>query len=376
MALSVRKGLSIFLLAAVLVIWILAAKFRRHEALLVQRDTLEVLSAAKTPRPQDIGVIDMERSCIANNWRVRQGIMPRVFDLFQFNSELDMLELRLNELGDVVDYFVLMESTVTHSGKPKKLFFDSSKHESRFQRFMHKIVHVVENDTIAQSFTDAHAREAAQRSSLIRGLEQMNASDTDLVIFADLDEIPRSDIISLLRACEGYDFPVTIHTPVYLYDFGCRTTDNSWKRVKVLQRSQLKGECTFELFPTAVCPHIARDSQEMRLGLMSLRPLTISNGGWHLSFFMSTDQIVDKLHAYSHPERNTAQNNDREYLECLIYSCRHVNEQDHAIARVPDPLEHGVVVPRYVAEQARKGVKKWARFLGRQRDLKPPKRFC
>jgi len=42
--------------------------------------------------------------------------MPRIYDTFIFSNELDLLEIRLHVLGDVVDYFVLVESTRTFSG--------------------------------------------------------------------------------------------------------------------------------------------------------------------------------------------------------------------------------------------------------------------
>ena len=39
----------------------------------------------------------------------------RIFDSFIFFNELDLLEMRLNILNDVVDYFVLTESPWTVS---------------------------------------------------------------------------------------------------------------------------------------------------------------------------------------------------------------------------------------------------------------------
>ena len=38
-----------------------------------------------------------------------------IYDCFTFFNELDILELRLQLLYDVVDKFVLVESTKTHS---------------------------------------------------------------------------------------------------------------------------------------------------------------------------------------------------------------------------------------------------------------------
>ena len=46
-----------------------------------------------------------------------------IFDTFTFYNELDLLELRLNILGDVVDYFVINEATITFTGKTKPLYY-------------------------------------------------------------------------------------------------------------------------------------------------------------------------------------------------------------------------------------------------------------
>ena len=42
-----------------------------------------------------------------------------VIDCFLFFDEIDLLEIRLNELKDVVDVFVLTESPYTFTGKEK-----------------------------------------------------------------------------------------------------------------------------------------------------------------------------------------------------------------------------------------------------------------
>ena len=45
----------------------------------------------------------------------------KIIDCFIFYNELDLLEYRLNILNDVVDYFVIVESTHTFVGKEKVL---------------------------------------------------------------------------------------------------------------------------------------------------------------------------------------------------------------------------------------------------------------
>ena len=56
-----------------------------------------------------------------------------LFDTFLFFNELDLLEIRLEELKDVVDRFVLVEAGVTLSGNPKPLYFD--QHKDAFSRY-------------------------------------------------------------------------------------------------------------------------------------------------------------------------------------------------------------------------------------------------
>ena len=46
----------------------------------------------------------------------------KIYDCFLFFNELDLLEIRLNELDEVVDYFVIVEGESTFQSKPKELF--------------------------------------------------------------------------------------------------------------------------------------------------------------------------------------------------------------------------------------------------------------
>ncbi len=60
-----------------------------------------------------------------------------IYDFFIFNNELDMLEIRLYELYDYVDLFLIGESNLTLSGKPKPFYLKDNW--SRFSRYHKKI---------------------------------------------------------------------------------------------------------------------------------------------------------------------------------------------------------------------------------------------
>ena len=119
---------------------------------------------------------------------------PKVFDCFTFFNELDLLELRLNELGSVVDHFVIVEARQTFTGNPKPLFFAENK--ERFAQFLTKIIHVV-----VETFPSGNSsweREIYQRDRVRDGL--VAARPDDLLLLSDIDEIPRASALAEVKA--------------------------------------------------------------------------------------------------------------------------------------------------------------------------------
>ncbi len=49
--------------------------------------------------------------------KIESKYIPKVYDCFTFFNELELLEIRLNELSSVVDKLVLVEATKTFQGK-------------------------------------------------------------------------------------------------------------------------------------------------------------------------------------------------------------------------------------------------------------------
>ena len=69
----------------------------------------------------------------------------KIYDGFIFFNELDLLDIRLNTMYDVVDYFILVESSVTHQGTPKPYIFEENK--ERFSKYLDKIIHIKIDNT-------------------------------------------------------------------------------------------------------------------------------------------------------------------------------------------------------------------------------------
>ena len=109
----------------------------------------------------------------------------KVYDCFCFYNEFEILKIRLEELWDSVDYFVLVESIETQRGKPKPLYFEENK--ELFQKYLSKIIHV----TVEERHPEfgLWEREWYQRNCISRGLT--HCLPTDIIIISDVDEIPR-----------------------------------------------------------------------------------------------------------------------------------------------------------------------------------------
>ncbi len=107
----------------------------------------------------------------------------KVYDCFQFFNELDILKLRMQILDPYVDHFVISEATTTFSGLEKPMYYLENR--ELFKPFEKKIIHVTVEDTPPG---DTHVRDTFQKNAVTRGLS--GASDEDMVIYSDLDEIP------------------------------------------------------------------------------------------------------------------------------------------------------------------------------------------
>ena len=91
----------------------------------------------------NLGLFDgsNEVVCAAHNFSVRKSLHRRLdvqlFDVFLFNSEWEILEIRLHELSKVVDKFVILEAECTFRGGLKPLSFKKilSSNHSLYSRY-------------------------------------------------------------------------------------------------------------------------------------------------------------------------------------------------------------------------------------------------
>ncbi len=226
-----------------------------------------------------------------------------VIDAFLFRNELDMLELRLHELSEVVDWFILVEAGMTYSGRPKELVFPAHRHDPRFAPFLDRLVHVVVDD-LPGDYT--WTRAWYQRNQMRRGLECIeNLSDDDLLLVSDLDEIPRAECVARVR-----DDPALRATQCafeqtfYQYHPRCWNM-RTWYGTRSIPIGALNT--TQEL----------REVYEVRAG-----ETAIPNAGWHFSYFMDIEAIQEKARSLAETRYNVPQFMDTENIRRAMRECR------------------------------------------------------
>jgi beta-1,4-mannosyl-glycoprotein beta-1,4-N-acetylglucosaminyltransferase len=200
-----------------------------------------------------------------------------IIDCFTFFNELELLEIRLNYLDPVIDYFVLVEATKTHSGMDKPLYFDENKYQ--FKPFLKKIVHVIVDDMPILNYTnDRWTLENYQRNCITKGLDYLKPAQDDYILIGDADEIVRKEIV-----------PRKFHG---VYDQLC-----FMYYLNIMNEEHWTGTVGLEY--ERMINHFG-SPQKVRNSRNQLEP--IRAGGWHFAWLGGYDRVHQKIKAFAHDE--------------------------------------------------------------------------
>ena len=263
--------------------------------------------------------------------------MPKVYDCFPYDGER-ILDLRLRLLWDVVDWFVIGESELTHVGQPKTIRFDEKRHAWA----MPKIRFLRMPPRVFAGCKDNWERENLQRIELKRGFA--DAADDDVVMVSDTDEIPNPALVA--GAANHPRDGIRAFTQLMFYFYGdylC-TSDPFWVGTK------------------AVSGAVARASslQDIRTDPKRLqrRVVKVPDGGWHYSYLGGVDTVIEKVQRFVHTEVNLPEYRDRERIR-------------QRIARGEDVFSRSLTYGRVTGyERGHKVLRDW--FAAREDLLSPP----
>lgn len=237
---------------------------------------------------------------------IKRRVRPRrIVNGLVLNHELDLLEIRVNELRDSVDYYVVVESNYTFFGTRKPLHLQSNMSAGFLREHAHKIKSVA---ITVRNFSDDNpwATEDYLRTSMWREgrLQLQDIQDDDLFWISDADEIPSRDVMLFLKHHDGYGEPIALNLRWFLYGFfwenenpvrvaGICTISflrNSYGSNSLLVRRMSTG-ITHEMSPNVGTHH-----QEWTITGKSPR-----YAGWHCSWCFDAPGMQVRKRVVKHP---------------------------------------------------------------------------
>ena len=228
----------------------------------------------------------------------------RIIDCILYGGEPIAL-FRLDYLWDVVDEFVIVEAGETHSGKRKDLYLD--KNATMFKPYEAKIKRLIidrfpdpSQEDLAllvnhgyKENTRSWFRETYQRNFPGAYLRDLGAA---IFLCCDADEIPRRELIEGLRnQYEDLNEPKKLE--MLLFCYSSRWIKRSkWNRAFVVNDRSINSASIDDL----------RTSTSNRK--------YIANAGWHLSYFMTEQEMARKMESFCDADLNTKENSNPDWL--------------------------------------------------------------
>jgi beta-1,4-mannosyl-glycoprotein beta-1,4-N-acetylglucosaminyltransferase len=200
-----------------------------------------------------------------------------IYDTFTFFKELDLLEIRLHELSDVVDKFVLVEADRTQSNQPKPFYYEENK--ERFKDYWDKIIAIQVHGT--ERFWNPGNQWCIDNATRDMVLTEVQYAPDDMVIIDDSDTIPKASVIR----DHVYAGPVRLAMWESYYYLNC------------LHYNGTAGWSASQLWKYKDIPDKASQIRAFRPGLVDA---IVPDAGWHFSYIGGIEAIQQKVRAGSH----------------------------------------------------------------------------
>ena len=226
----------------------------------------------------------------------------KIYDCFIYFDEELLLDVRLNILNKFVDKFVIVESIFSHRGEKRKPTFDIKK----FKKFQNKIEYILLDNNPPNLYEinnkdsrlseklilNGNLREFYQRNSILLGLK--DASEDDLILISDVDEIPLLNEI---------DFDDVKNQLVFFNQIFCCYKFNlyssmRWCGTRMARKKKLINPQWLRDIKDRNYPKWRVDTYFSKKKYSNIK--FIENGGWHFSYLKKASGVEKKLKSIRH----------------------------------------------------------------------------
>ena len=246
--------------------------------------------------------------------------MPKIFDCFTFFDENFLVNSRFEILNDVVDYFVIVESTFDHQGKKKDINFKLQNY-----KYKNKVRHIIHDSKNLSSIKGWEA-EKLQREKLFEGIK--DAKDDDIILFSDSDEIPNPELLKNIFLNKKY---AIFLQKFFVYKLNVYNEHESpWEGTRACLKKNLKS--FYFLRKKIVKKNLVKPFWKFHL---EKNIQIIGNGGWHFNNLYSVENISKKLKAAPHQEFSSDKFSSEKAIKDNISKLQDLYGRNHKYKKVP-----------------------------------------
>lgn len=231
-----------------------------------------------------------------------------------FNEEL-LLKLKLKIIYPYIDRIIFSESNITHQGNPKSFNFDHIINEKWTKEFENPAKIIIQkvydspldytnlktdpnkdewyNRVICKLNSQTHwpkdqknyGLDSYQKEILLRPLGLLNPEPDDIIIFTDLDEFIKPEVLVWLRENFNPDKIYRFDCKLFFYRFNLQIVSEKWQSPLAMSYEKFLNNsiCTMRNFSPAEI---------------------IEDAGWHFSYLGNTDTIRTKLESFGEASLN------------------------------------------------------------------------
>ncbi len=223
----------------------------------------------------------------------------KIYDCTTFYSEHMMMDVRFSILNKYVEKFIVTESTFSHSGKKKSLNFNIDN----FPKYKDKIIYLV-IDEEPKNLIEKENTSYEKRLNSIKRIELSydymlksikDASEEDLIILSDNDEIPNLDSKKFKNTKKNV---LIFKQYFFYYKFNLFYDLMPWYGSKACKKKSLKSFSWLRNLKPKKYPFWRLDTLFTKNKLNNLE--IIDDGGWHFTNLKTPKELLEKFNNFGH----------------------------------------------------------------------------
>ena len=281
----------------------------------------------------------------------------RLIRVFPFFNETSIVRLQLESCRGYFSDVIVIESTVSHVGKPHELTFPYEEMQNAFPEL--SILYVVLNDEDLQLLpSDDYKAKAWKRDTnqkvvgMQRGLERMAARNGDLVLISDADEIFRHSAVNAAVAkIQSATDQVSFTMPAKHWYF--RQFNITWPETFVPCAAMFMVDTNYTIEERN--KHFLPSGSAAKSSNNAIKKYNhvVDNAGWHLSYFGKTQRsekvlnFADSAGRESSPSVELKDLTDEKHPSSEVAAHGHGNKHWSDRPELPDAC---VLVPHLCTE--------------------------